>query len=123
MKLTVPITPDLDNNPVESEICKAWLISEVGQDLKKTNPGGYANVLAHKKEHDAAIAQQQAAKQAAMAPPQGINGNGLAPPGSPRPPIGPRPFPPKPSPFPPRPPLQAPGPGGPQPSAGGMPPR
>jgi hypothetical protein len=63
---TVPITPDLDNNEIEAEICKAWLISEVGQDSKKTNPGGYANVLAHKKEHDAAV-QQQAMKQAMMA--------------------------------------------------------
>lgn len=58
MQSSVPITPDLDNNEVESEVCKAWLISEVGQDAKVNNPGGYANVLAHKKEHDMAIQQQ-----------------------------------------------------------------
>jgi hypothetical protein len=67
MMSTVPITPDLDNNQVESEICKAWLISEVGQDAKKNNPGGYANVLAHKKEHDAVLAQQQQAQMMAQA--------------------------------------------------------
>jgi hypothetical protein len=75
---TVPITPDLDNNVVEAEICKSWLISEIGQDAKKNNPGGYANVLAHKKEHDAAAA-------AMMAPPMGAPGmdtQGLNQPGA-----------------------------------------
>ena len=49
MMSSVPITPELDNHEVEAEICKAWLKSEVGQDLKGTP--GYANVLAHLKEH------------------------------------------------------------------------
>jgi len=48
---SVPITPELDNNAVEAEVCRAWLKSEVGQDAKNNNPAGYANVLAHLKEH------------------------------------------------------------------------
>lgn len=68
MQSSVPVDPDLDEHPVESEICKSWLRSEVGQDAKVNNPGGYANVLAHMKEHDffvqqAAMAQAQAAAQ------------------------------------------------------------
>lgn len=76
MMSSVPITPDLDNNQIESEICKAWLISEVGQDAKKNNPGGYANVLAHKKEHDAEIARQAQAQAMQMAQAQGGPGGG-----------------------------------------------
>jgi hypothetical protein len=76
---TVPITPDLDNNQIESEICKAWLISEVGQDAKKNNPGGYANILAHKKEHDAVLAQQAQAQMMAQAQMQGGDGKGDGP--------------------------------------------
>ena len=48
---TVPVTPELDNHTVEAEVCKAWLKSEVGLDAKENNPPGYANVLAHLKEH------------------------------------------------------------------------
>ena len=64
MLSSIPITADLDNNEVESQICKSWLISEVGQDAKKNNPGGYMNVYSHKKEHDQAI--EQAAMKEAM---------------------------------------------------------
>ena len=51
MLSTVPVTPELDNHTVEAEVCKAWLKSEVGIDAKENNPPGYANVLAHMKEH------------------------------------------------------------------------
>lgn len=67
---TVPIDQELDNHPVEAEICKSWLIGPIGQDAKKTNPAGYMNVLAHFKEHKAAEQQQQMAMQA---PPPGSN--------------------------------------------------
>lgn len=63
MKSTIPVE-EWENHEVESEICESWLKSEVGQDAKYNNPGGYANVLAHDKEHDVYI--QQAAMQAAM---------------------------------------------------------
>lgn len=83
---TVQVTPDLDNNPVESEICGAWLKSEVGQDAKKNNPGGYMNVLSHKREHDKAIeeeAMKEAMKMAAAGggeggpPGEEINSDGI----------------------------------------------
>lgn len=48
---SIPVSPELDEHPVEAEICKAWMRSEVGQDAKETNPPGYANVMAHLKEH------------------------------------------------------------------------
>jgi hypothetical protein len=60
---TVPVVSDLDNNDIEAEICKSWLKSEVGQDAKVNNPGGYANVLAHLREHLFFIAQVEMAAQ------------------------------------------------------------
>jgi hypothetical protein len=51
MMSSVPVTPELDDHEVEAEICRAWLRSEVGLDARTTNPPGYANVLAHLKEH------------------------------------------------------------------------
>ena len=51
MKSTVEVIPELDNHLVESEICKAWLKSEVGLVSKQMNPGGWMNVLTHMKEH------------------------------------------------------------------------
>lgn len=56
---SVPIDQDVDDHEVEAEVCKAWLRSEVGLDAKETNPAGYANVLAHLKEHLAISTQQQ----------------------------------------------------------------
>jgi hypothetical protein len=61
---SVPIDPELDNNAVEAEICKSWLVSAVGQDAKKNNPAGYMNVLSHYKEHK----QAEQAMMTAMAP-------------------------------------------------------
>jgi len=48
---TVPINI-WDNHIVEAEVCKAWLKSEVGLELKKTNPGAYMNTVAHMQMHD-----------------------------------------------------------------------
>lgn len=48
---SVPVDPDVDAHPVEAEVCRAWLKSEVGLDAKENNPAGYANVLAHLREH------------------------------------------------------------------------
>lgn len=49
---SVPIDPDVDNHPVHIEIIKAFLVSEVGQILKRDNPNGYQNILAHLAEHN-----------------------------------------------------------------------
>lgn len=75
MQSSVPIDPELDDNKVEGETCRAWLTSPVGQDAKENNPAGYANVLAHMKEHQQA--EQMQAMQAM--PPPGAS----APPGGP----------------------------------------
>lgn len=71
---TVAVDPELDNHSVEAEICKSWLISEVGQDMKKNQPAAYMNVLAHYKEH-------KAAEQAMMPPPMPGPGDVSGPPG------------------------------------------
>lgn len=71
---TVQVTPELDNHAVEAAICRSWLKSEVGLDAKQNNPPGYANVLAHLKEHlyfAGLVQQQQVEQQAAMAPDKG----------------------------------------------------
>jgi hypothetical protein len=57
---TVEVTPDLDNHPIEIQVCDAWLKSEVGIDMKENNPGAYMNVLQHRREHQMAMAQMQA---------------------------------------------------------------
>lgn len=48
---SVPIDPILDNHQVEAEICRSWLISEVGRFAKKENELGYKNVLLHFSAH------------------------------------------------------------------------
>lgn len=48
---TVPIEPDLDDDAIHIATCRAFLVSIEGQDLKRTNPGGYFNVFTHMKAH------------------------------------------------------------------------
>ena len=67
LESSVRIEPSLDNHEVESTTCKAWLVSEVGLQYKKENPGAYLNVLLHMQAHQQILAEQQAAEQAAMA--------------------------------------------------------
>jgi hypothetical protein len=69
MLSSVPVDPILDNHQNEAETCRAWLKSPVGQDYKQNNPGAYANVLAHLKEHDMFVQQalQAQAEQDAAA--------------------------------------------------------
>jgi hypothetical protein len=62
-KSSVPVDPILDDHNVESEVCKAWLRSEVGIYSKTQNPAGYMNVLAHMKEHQQIAMQMQAAQE------------------------------------------------------------
>lgn len=58
MESTVPVDI-MDDHVVELETCKAWIRSEIGQDAKLNNPGGYANVMAHAQQHEMALQQQQ----------------------------------------------------------------
>ena len=48
---SVPVDPDVDNHQIEAEICRKWLVSDVGRDAKINNPEGYMNVLLHFKQH------------------------------------------------------------------------
>lgn len=80
MTSSVPVEPQLDNHEIEAEICAAWLKSEVGQDAKVNNPGGYANVLAHKGEHDMFVQQAQQAAQEQELAMAGAQGKGKASP-------------------------------------------
>ena len=64
---TIQTDSAVDNHIIESEICGAWLKSDVGQDAKESNPAGYANILAHKKEHDFFIMQAEMAEIEAAA--------------------------------------------------------
>jgi hypothetical protein len=54
---SVPIDPILDNHEVESAVCRAWLVGEVGRVAKVDNPRGYLNVLLHYKAHIDQIAK------------------------------------------------------------------
>lgn len=56
---SVPIDPDVDNHMVHIEIVKAFLVSEVGQVLKRDNPMGYQNTLAHLMEHNMYLSMMQ----------------------------------------------------------------
>jgi len=68
---SVPVEAQVENHQVRIEVLQAWCVSPEGREAKKTNPAGYANVLAHLNEH-MMVAQQQAMQQAMMqgGPPQ-----------------------------------------------------
>lgn len=59
---SVSIDPDIDNNKIQAEICRGWLISEEGQLAKVEKPLGYKNVLLHMKMHMQIVIQQQMAQ-------------------------------------------------------------
>lgn len=61
---SVPIEPDVDNNLIEADICRRWLVSPIGRQCKVDNPKGYRNVLLHMKQHT------DAAKAMSMPPPE-----------------------------------------------------
>lgn len=75
---SVEIDPIFDNNQVEFEICRKWIISEAGRQTKVDNEAGYRNVLLHGKLHYMQVQQQQ--MQMAMA-----QGGGAAPNAKPNP--------------------------------------
>jgi len=50
-KPSVEVDFDLDEHPIEAEICRKFLISEQGRLAKIENPPGYYNVLLHFKMH------------------------------------------------------------------------
>jgi len=55
MNPSVAVDPEVDDHMIESQVCRSFLQSKNGQDLKQTNPRAYANVLAHYNQHLAAM--------------------------------------------------------------------
>jgi hypothetical protein len=49
---TVMPDMDVDNHPIHIQTIKAFLVSETGQQVKRENPMGYQNCLAHLKAHE-----------------------------------------------------------------------
>jgi hypothetical protein len=77
---SVPIEPQVDNDQIHITTCQDFICSEMGQDLKRFSPGGYANILAHAQEHQMNLQmiqqqqmQAQAQMQQASKPPQDPN--------------------------------------------------
>lgn len=69
MTPSIPIDPDLDNPQIGAEICRNWLISDIGRQIKIDNPDGYMNVLLRLKQFNMMMQQQQMM----MAQAQGAN--------------------------------------------------
>jgi hypothetical protein len=42
---------EVDDHPLEADVCRRWLVSDAGRLCKLENPAGYENVLLHMKMH------------------------------------------------------------------------
>ncbi len=62
MRSSIPVE-ELDNHDVEFQICLGFLNSDKGQLLKQINIKAYQNVIAHAKEHQAALMAQPVPKE------------------------------------------------------------
>lgn len=73
---SVEIDPVYDNNAIEFEIVRKWVVSDAGRQAKLDNPSGYRNVLLHGKMHHMMNQQAMMAEQAAgVAPGEQPNEN------------------------------------------------
>ena len=52
---SIEVDPDVDDNAVQAEICRSWLVSDAGRQAKIENQKGYLNVLLHMKAHKDAL--------------------------------------------------------------------
>lgn len=93
---SVEVDQELDEHPIESEVCRTFLISEQGRLAKIENPRGYMNVLLHYKLHvqammpppGAPMPQSENGNSAGQAPPEKLaKSNGADNAGQPRTPI------------------------------------
>lgn len=73
----IPVMIDklLDNHIIESEVCREFLISLPGRDLKNTNPPAYQSIYQHFVEHSQIAAANMMAQQQANQPEQKGNAN------------------------------------------------
>lgn len=79
VRSTIPVKPITDEHQFEFRACQNWLNSSEGLDAEKANPNGFANVMAHAKEHWAILNPPMP-----MAPP-GAPGAAPGPSGAPGP--------------------------------------
>lgn len=49
---SVPVDPDIDNHPIHKEVLLAFMNSDVGYEMQRTNPEGWANLKAHFAMHN-----------------------------------------------------------------------
>ena len=63
---SIEVDMDIDNHPLEADICRRWLVSDVGRLCKTENPNGYKNILLHMKMHKDADMQMQMQAQMRM---------------------------------------------------------
>ena len=67
----VMIDPILDAAPIHIEVCRAFLLSDIGENMKRINPTGYQAVYQHLMEHTQFVQQQEMQQpQPEGAPPQ-----------------------------------------------------
>ena len=52
---SVPIDPDIDDHQIHIVTIIAFAVDQVGLEEKRINPKGYANLIAHMKEHQMAV--------------------------------------------------------------------
>jgi hypothetical protein len=74
---------EIDDHPLEADICRRWLVSDAGRMCKLENPPGYENVLLHMKMHKDMFVQMTQPQGPPMGPPPGPGG---PPPNAPKPP-------------------------------------
>ena len=78
---------EVDNHAIEAELCRDWLVGEMGRQCKVDNPSGYKNVLLHLKVHNQMIQQKQMEEMMSQMPmnmgqpPNGNNQPGQQPQG------------------------------------------
>ena len=48
---SVPIEPTVDDHETHASVCRGFLVSEAGRQLKVENPDGYHNILLHMEAH------------------------------------------------------------------------
>lgn len=66
---SVDVDVEVDNHPLEADVCRRWLVGDAGRLCKLENPLGYKNVLLHMKAHKDAEKQKMMEEMAMMAPP------------------------------------------------------
>jgi len=56
MESSVPVEPLIDDHEVHAAVCRRFLVSEGGRQLRLENPDGYQNILLHMQAHMMLIA-------------------------------------------------------------------